>query len=81
MESMPFVSICETERNLIDAWWEVVTDAEVMMSNPSVHTEDEICAMYDSLSDVERSMRDYGYSGIEPREWIAAIDSYFYDGE
>lgn len=81
MESMPFVSICETERNLIDAWWEVVADAEAMMSNPSVHSEDELCAMQDSLADVERSMRDYGYSGIEPREWITAIDDYFYEGE
>ena len=81
MESMPFYSICETERNLIDAWWEVVADGEAMMSNPSVHTDDELWTMYDRLAEVERSMRDYGYSGDEPREWMNAIDSYFYEGE
>jgi len=81
MDSMPFVYICETERRLIDAWWEVVTDGEVMMSNPSVHTEDELWAMYDRLAEVERSMLDYGYSGDEPREWMTAINCYIFDGE
>ena len=73
-ESMPYRYVSESERSVIDSWWDLFAHVEAMLRNPFAHTFEEFVSMQDKVSEIGYRMREYDYSGIEADELVCSID-------
>ena len=79
MESVPFKYVSDAERSVIDGWWDVITDAEGMITNPLAYSSSDFDDMMTMLYFVSAEMRRWGYDDAEPRDLIMAIDDLYLD--